>query len=213
MKDVGGKNMTTTPERAAITAGAQPSAPPLRDEHLRQIGAARKNARAITRCASVAAASGWTTAVFASVSLLIAVVSSDYSPRTIFITLALALVAWHELRGGAAMRRFEPGASRRLWINQIAFGGALIVYAGWGLLGSLTASGPATPSTGDAQMDASIQQLSRLVAFALYGGVALAGVLGPGLMALYYARRGVALRRFLATTPEWIVQTLRAGLG
>ena len=59
-------------------------------------------------------------------------------------------------------------------------------------------------------LPADIGSLSRTITVAFYLCVAVGGVAGTGLMALYYARRTRIIREFLGKTPEWIVQTMRA---
>jgi hypothetical protein len=65
-------------------------------------------------------------------------------------------------------------------------------------------------TTGDAKMDAMISRLNIALAWGIYGGVAVIGVVGPGLTAWYYFTRGKVVRAVLDQTPDWVIHTMRA---
>ena len=182
---------------------------PLSAEHLRELAEARVRARKVRRAAAFAALSGWTLAVFAFLTLAGAVFGDL---AALILGAALAAVAWNELRGAAMLRRFEPEGPRRLGYNQIALAVLIVAYAGWSLAGALRHPmlGTGAGATGDPQTDAMLGNLGTMVALALYGGMAVVGLIAPGLTALYYFTRGRMVRAMLDGTPEWVVQTMRA---
>lgn len=126
--------------------------------------------------------------------------------------VALGLLAFNELRGSAMLRNLQPSGARRLGYNQLALGLLLVGYAAYSLASAmfhpLLASSVA--ATGDAELDAMLARISATAAYALYGGLALAGIVAPGLTAWYYFSRERHVRQALLQTPEWAVQALRA---
>ena len=45
-----------------------------------------------------------------------------------------------------------------------------------------------------------------------YAMVMVVGIAEPGVMALYYHRRGKMLQAYVQTTPQWILDLQRAGM-
>jgi hypothetical protein len=182
---------------------------PLTPEHLRALADARHRARRVRRAATIAAISGWSMAVFAGLTVLGVALGSMTS---LVVSLALAAIAWNELRGGAMLRRLDPRGATRLGYNQIILGVLIVAYAAWSLFSSLGGDTLASlgGSTGDPQVDAMVADLSRTVAYALYATIALAGVLVPGLTAWYYFSRARIIRDVVARTPAWVLEALRA---
>ena len=178
---------------------------PLSPEHLREVARARAGGRKARRGATVATFSAWSIAVFAVLSVLLALLLADW-PSVVagFVMGAIAAV---EFRGASLIRRLEPRGARLLGFNQLAFGGGLVLYAAWKLVDSLRTG----PSPELAQLGPDVDSLYRTLTLAVWLGVALVGVLGPGLTALYYFTRARVVCRFVESTPPWIVEVLRAG--
>lgn len=187
---------------------AEPT-PALSPEQMREVRAAHHAARKPRRAAVVATVSGWTTAVFAAPTLLWGVLARDWA--ALALGMGMSIVAVNELRGARRLRRLDAGGARLLGTNQIAFGIMLVAYAAWSMWWLLTRGLSPTLLTGDAQTDAMMKDLARLVTIAVYSGVAAGGVLGPGAMALYYFTRARHVARALAGAPPWAVDVLRAG--
>ncbi len=191
---------------------AQPDSP-LREEHFRQLAEGVRRSAKVRRAVAVARVSGWTTAVFAFVSLL----SGLFSLVGLALGVALAVVAWRELRGARALARLDEQAPRRLALNQVFFGACLCAYAVWGAWRTLTGEGPGgMTATGDAQVDAMLadvaepmQAMLRVVMLATYGGLLVGSVLAQGSMAWYYATRSRHVREHAANTPAWVVRVQR----
>jgi hypothetical protein len=70
--------------------------------------------------------------------------------------------------------------------------------------------GPGGQSTGDAEMDAMMGNLYGSLSYVLYGGVAVVGVVGPGLTAWYYFTREKLVRKMVEETPAWVIAAMRA---
>ena len=195
---------------------APPAGPaPLSAEHLDQLRQAERRARKLRRAAGVAGFGGWSAGIFAAVSAALSLTD----PAGLMIAGVLALVAYHEFRGRGQLLRLDPGAPRRLALNQVFLGAALVGYGGWKLYGVLTGRSELlqqTP-TGDPQTDAMMRDvmqdmggLVRTAMVAVYSGVVAVGVLVPGLTAMYYWSRRRVLADFLRTTPAWVVELMRA---
>ncbi len=163
----------------------------------------------VRRAAAVAAVSGWSMAAFAGLTGLGALFGSVTS---LAVAAALGAIAWNELRGGAMLRRLDPRGAARLGWNQVALGGLIVGYAAWSL--ATASAGSALEAmggtTGDAGVDAMITDLTRTANLVLYSVVGAAGVIVPGLTALYYFTRGRIVRDAAARTPGWVVEAVRA---
>lgn len=203
-------------DREAVNASAAEPAPiapgggsgPLSADHLRILAEAQLRARKVRRAASVATVSGWSMACFAGLTLL-AVVFGDV--EALVLGVLLGAIAFNELRGAAMLRRFDLRAARRLGFNQIALGVLIVAYASWSLAASLKS--PALQrlggSTGDPSTDALVRDLTTAVTYGLFGGMAIVGIVAPGLTAWYYFTRAGHVRRMVKDTPAWAVEAMR----
>jgi hypothetical protein len=162
----------------------------------------------VRRASVVATISGWTLAIFGTLTLL-GVLFGDLT--ALVLGIALGVCAFNELRGAAMLRRLDPRAPKRLGWNQVALAILIVGYAGWSLFEASNQSPLASVggSTGDPGMDQMLTSLTTSITYAVYAGVAAAGVLGPGLTALYYFTRAKHVRRVLDETPAWVRETLR----
>ena len=193
-----------------LAPGVPVAAPgPLAAEHLAAIAEARVRGKKVRRAANVAAMSGWTMVVFALVTLLGGLFGDFVA---LVLGTLLGVIAFNELRGAAMLRRFEMRGPRVLGWNQIGLGALLVVYGVYSLVHALTHPLLASvgQSTGDAEMDAMIGRISDLAAYGLYGGVAIFGIIGPGLTAWYYFSRAKVVRTMVEGTPEWVIGAMRA---
>lgn len=189
-----------------------PSPSPLTADQFQQLESARAAAARIRRTAGVARVSAWTTGIIASLTLL-GVLFGDVT--SLFLGGALLAIAIREGRLATRVRHFDIPAPRLLALNQATLGAVLVLYAAWQVWTASTSSGlsEATQPIGDPKVDAmlaDIGSLTRRVTIAFYALVALGGALSTSLMALYYARCTSRMRPFLAETPEWVIQTMRA---
>jgi hypothetical protein len=207
-----GPTLTLDPtpgRRLASRAAHSTDASPLTADHFRIIADARTRARKVFRAASIATVSGWLTAIFAAITIL----TSITSPAGLALGIGMALIAWNEFRGAALFRAFDLRGPRRLAIGQLALGAMVAAYAGWGVFATLTA--PSVSGSSDPQVDAMLAEINldglyRSINLMIYAAIALAGILVPGLTALYYQTRAGCIRTFHTTTPGWAVQALAA---
>lgn len=180
---------------------------PLSAEQLRELADARRRAGKVRRAAGVAGLSGWSMAVFAVLTLMGAAIG--FSAAGVALGLGLGAVAAVELRGRSMLLKFNPRGAALLGYNQIALGVLLLGYAAWSLYEGLAGPVSAQLRTGDPDTDAMVGDLARTFTVLIYGSLALFAVVAPGLTALYYFSRAGHIRRFVADTPEWVVQVLK----
>ena len=180
--------------------------------HLEQIAAARKLGVKIRRAVGVATFSGWTTAVFAMLTLFMGF-TSLYG---FLLGAGMAFVSLFEFRGASEIKRLDRTAPRRLAINQLAFGAMLFAYSGISLWSMVHDPSEITKLLGESGADRETQQmvsdLARTFVFAIYGGVMIAAILGPGLTAVYYYTRLKYIDAYVKQTPQWILDLQRAGM-
>ena len=185
------------------------SANGLTPEQLRGLVDASRRAKKVRRCASVAMFGGWTTGIFGGISLM--GLPFGFSLASAFITAGLLFAAYGEFHGAKLVRAFDERGPRRLALNQIFLGAVLVIYAVWSMVTGLNGEGlsPAMAS-GDPQVDAMMASLTRTANIAVYGTLAVVGVLAPGLTAWYYASREKYVREFRAETEASVVEALKA---
>jgi len=193
---------------AATGVDERSASGPLSGEHLRILAAARARGKKVRRAAKVAAFSGGTMMLFAAATL-IGGLFGDWT--SLVLGIILAAIAYIELRGGAMLGRFEPGAARLLGYNQMLLAVVIIAYAAWSLLMALRSPMLAQlrGATGDPQMEEMVGQIATWTTYGLYGCIAFAGLIGPPMTALYYFSRARLVRAMLAETPPWAIETLR----
>ena len=181
-------------------------------QHLEQIAAAKKRGRTIQRCASVANLSGWTIAVFGALTFI----TSIGSIVGMALGIAMCVLSHFEFKGGKEIRRLDPTAPRRLAMNQLILGAAVLVYSVASLWIALHQPSEIDQALGkEAQLSSmvgSIHDMERMIYVALYSGMVAAAIIGCGGTAIYYARRKTFIERYLRETPSWIVDLQRAGM-
>lgn len=168
----------------------------------------------ISLAAGLARCGGWTLGFFAVLTFGLGIPND---PVSLALGLALGVVAWNELRGGAMLRRLDVSAARLLGCNQLALGVLTVVYACWQLAGSSDGSAlrDAIGSSGGPEASELLDRavgdlgaLSAIVSYAVYGTLAIVGALIPGLTAWYYFSRARLVRELRASTPEWALRIL-----
>jgi len=183
---------------------------PLSADHLHQISDARRRAKKILRAAGVAWLSGWSMAVFAVLTLAFAFLS-DWSAWAVGI--GLGACAANELRGGTMLRRMESRGASILGWNQVFLAVLIVAYALWSLFSAINNPAMATlmQGTGDPQIDAMAKELTTVVTWALYGTMAVVGLVVPGLTAIYYFTRRPLVAKFRRDTPRWVLEVIQRG--
>ena len=182
-------------------------------EQLETIALAQRHARPIMRAASVAAFSGWTSAVLAGLTLL----TGFGSVSAMAVGAALGVVGMIELRGGKGLRRFDAKAPRRLALNQLALFTILFLYCGFSIITTVKGPNPYDEyMSAGADVANAIRPIARLhttVTVAFYGLVIVGSAAAQGCGAIYYLTRARRLTDFMAATPPWAVQALQAAAG
>lgn len=192
---------------AKINVGVPNLAPSagLSPQQLEELAAANRQLRKIMGAARVAAFNGYSSAVFALLSLPF--VWEIWS--TAFIGTGLAVVAYRELRGRKKLLKLEAGAPGMLARNQLLLMGVLVVYGAWQLIAVQVSPAELPAELSDPQvkeMLGGIDELMSLVTLAIYGCLIVGAIVFQGLTARYYARRGRMLAEYLAGTPGWVRQ-------
>lgn len=208
--------MTDGPPGSTSASRASAGGGPLSAEHFAEIRRAKARSKKVRRCAGVAAFSGATMAFFAVTTLMIGLFGDWLS---LVCGVALGVIAYNEIRGAAGLKRFDPGAARLLAINQIGLGVLICGYSALSLVMAIrnpaikSAMAQVGGSTGDPNMDAtlaSVAGLADMAVYGLYGTLFVVGIIAPGLTALYYHSRGRLVKEFVASTPAWVIDAMRA---
>jgi hypothetical protein len=180
-------------------------------EHIAQIAIARKSSAKIRRACSVAKFSGVTTAVFAALTIVFSLTSLT----GLLLGMGMAIVSIFEFRGVSEFTRLDPTAPKRLAINQIAFATMLILYSAvsyWNYVHSPEQLSAVVSDRQVADMIDEFKPLINSIMAAVYIGVAIAALIGPGLTAVYYYSRKRYIEDYIANTPQWIQDLQKAGM-
>lgn len=181
-------------------------------------GAEREKGFAFAR--KLASFNGVGAGIFAAIALL----SAAFDTASLLLSLPLSIIAFVELNGGQRVARYERNGLVQLACNQLAL---VVLVAVYGLVQILGAHDSASPlseilaQSGVQSADLGIDGVSaelgdfdemyRTAVTAFYAVVIAATFLIQGGCALYYYSRLKRLDQFLADTPRWVVDYLRAG--
>jgi len=180
-------------------------------------GAEREKAFAFAR--KLARFNGYGVGVFAAISLLSAVLD----PSSLLLAVPLGIIAFVELNGGQRVARYERSGLVQLAYNQVALVALVAVYALVQIFSALDSASPlgeimaqsgvASEDLGIADVSAELgdfDEIYRSAVTAFYVVVIVVTALAQGGCALYYYSRLKHLDRFLADTPRWVIDHLRA---
>lgn len=195
--------MSSTPH----TPRAVPAPTPLSPDQIAEIELGRRHARRIRRAAVVASMSGWTLAVFALATLASGVFGNW---PDLAVGIVLAAVAFNELKGADQLRAFDQSAPRRLALGQLILGVAIAAYAAWKWYEQSRRSPLAAygGSTGSAEVDAMLIDITDSITPIIWGSVAIVGIITCWLTAAYYASKTQAVRIFRERAPAWVIEIL-----
>jgi hypothetical protein len=189
---------------------AIPSIPwQLGPNQLRELADARAAGKCLRRAITFAKIDGSALAIASAISLMLGFI--DIS--SFILGLALAPIAFFELRGASELKRLDPSAARRLGYNQIALGTVLALFAVWriyhGFHGStgLEEITRIKPSLGQP-----LEDFFRSITVAIYACLILVAIFAQGGAALYYFTRAKHIRTYLHQTPGWILQMQQSGV-
>lgn len=175
-----------------------------------QITEARRRRGKLDRAAGVATFNAWSLAVAAAVSLPFAF----FSVTGALMFTVLGVTAIVEFHGRKLLRAMDLRGPVMLTCNQAALGAAVILYAAVQLHAAMTGEGHYAAVLAQApELAASLGPIEGLIRQVEVGTYALliAGTLAfQGGMAMYYITRRPHLRAYLADTPAWVTEVLRA---
>lgn len=160
----------------------------------------------------------WGTAIFSAITILGSAVS--FSWPGLLLGIAMGIVAYVEYTGAQELKKFEPIALKRLALNQLFFGAALLAYAAWTLAWGLThlndytgvVSSQMPPDLAGSSILTSVNDLTRLILILIYGTLIVIALTVQPLTALFYWSRRKFLDQYLSETPQWILDAQRAGI-
>jgi hypothetical protein len=185
-------------------------AAPLDEQHLEVLRDAKARRKKIDRAGSVATFNGWSTGVFAVISLPFAL----FSVSGFLMCLGLAVVAYHEFKGRALLRSLDLRGPRVLGYNQIGFGVLIVAYCLWSMFLAVTGPDPyAQYMDADPALADMLGGLSEVYVFGsliVYGFAIVLTVPYQTFMAWYYFGRAKHLSKYLSETPDWVAQAQRA---
>lgn len=201
------------PTAQAAPAAQLAAGPVLKPEHLAQLRASSRAQSNIRRAISVAMFDGSTIAIFAGLTLLFGLTDLP----SILLAAAMATIAIIELRAAARLKALDLSALKTLMWNQIAFGSLLFTYGAIQLARCLTGPSPYAAALASEpqlqEMLGPVEEIVKLILYAVYGGLMLVAILGQGGMAWYYASRKKILQQYLSNTPNWVLDIQRAVAG
>ena len=190
------------------------NAGPLSADDIEQIRLCSKRAKPIEKTVRYANFSGWTTLLAGVLSMPMAF---GNTPMLLFV-LVLAGLGTRELTLRRTLKQLDLKAPKKLAINQLMLGGALIIYAVFMLFSapaqtmieSAMESDPTMQSTPElnGMMDDLIA-LEHLATALIYVGMIVLAVFFQGGTALYYFLKGSKLKKMHAKTPPWVLRVYR----
>ncbi len=195
----------------AMTRAPDANASPFTPEQVHAIAEAKRRRRKIDQAATVAATSGWITAVIAA----LATPFVFFSWVAAVMVAGLSLVAYHEFKGRRMLRDLNPKGPRVLGINQVALGVLIIAYSVWHIAAELTGEGryaEAIANTPElANMLGPLGESMRYIVVAVYATLIIATLIFQGGAAWYYFSRAKHVRAFVEQTPPWVCDLMRGG--
>ena len=200
---------STTPAHAG-SIDAHTAADPLTPKQVDALTAGNRRRRRIGRAVAMAAFNGWSTAMFAVLSIPFVL----FSRTALFVGLGLGVIAFFEFKGRRLLQQLDMKAPTLLGFNQIAFAGLLVGYCAWSIYTNLENPGryaetiAANPQL--ASMLGPVGDLHKTVTLAVYGTVAMLSCVFQGSTAAYYFTRSRHLRAYVKETPDWVLDLQRA---
>jgi len=203
-----------TPDEADTASSPDDASNPLSEAYLCQIEELAKRAKPIEKGVRYAHFSGWTTLLAGALSVPFAL---HNAPLLIF-SVVIAGVGMRELTVRKELKGLDLSAPKKLAINQLVLGGALIVYALYmltfapseSMVESAMISDPTLASTPEisGMMDDMVE-LEKFATAMMYVGMIVLAVLVQGGTALYYLRKGTRLKQLYQQTPPWAVEVYK----
>lgn len=196
---------------AGVPSGHPSQTSPLTDAHLSQIMIASKRAKPIEKAVRYANFSGWTTLLAGALSLPFAL---GQPPMMIF-ALVIAGIGTRELTLRRSLKTLDLRAPKKLAINQLFLGCALITYAVFMLMSapaqtmieSAMQADPVMQSTPElAGMMDDLVVFEQLATAMIYVSMIFIAIFFQGGTALYYFFKGSKLKKMHKETPKWVIR-------
>jgi hypothetical protein len=196
-----------------MTPSAASNPPPLSEENLRELQAAKQALGKIRRAALAARFEGYTVAICGGLTFL----SGIGNVADMLGGAVLTAIGVIEIIGGGRLGRLDTKAVRIITVNQLCLAALILLYALWNLHAEVAHPASDLPdlSPADAQVlgqvDSSAMGLTHEIMLLLYGSLIAAAAAEAGMAAYYYSR-GPYLQRYLAETPPWIISMQKSGI-
>ncbi len=205
-------------ERAAALLAGDSGAGPLSREQIAQIGAAKRELAPILKCQKVAQR---TAGGLISAGILTAILAffGTFSITALVMGLWMIAAGFIEHWQGQHIHRLKPEALTILIRNQLLLGGMFVILGLWWMLevrlGWMSAAEKmeihsvitAMSTVGGGATE--IRSLITTIEYVAYGSIVVLGLCGQGWLSLYYSHRRKLLKKYLASTPGWIISLQR----
>ena len=191
----------------------------LTDEQSLALAQAAERARSFRGVAFVARFNGISSLFLAACMLFVGfliILFGTVSIGMFFAAAVLGVVGYIELRGASAVDQIRPERVQQLVWNQLAFLGAITLYCAMRMYQVWYEPLPESTMQELRQLDGlvelgDVEQLSRNLGMLMYVLIFVLSVVFVGGCALYYRRKVAKMRRYIADTPDWVVQIQRGG--
>lgn len=171
---------------------------------------ARARLRGIRRGSTLAAFNGCALAACAVLCVPLAPLDPALAP----LAVALAVVAWAELRGRRLLGALDPRATGWLVRNQVATFLVVLAYCAWRIFDGLTGPSPShlpelarmlggSAASGTSPLGSLIDRLYPTLLVAFYGAVVLCAAIFQAVCGMYYLGQSSLITRHLQETPTW----------
>lgn len=181
------------------------------DAHLHQIALCAKRAKPIEKAVRFASFSGWSTLLAGALTIPFAIGKLSL----LIFAITLAAIGTRELTLRRSLKVLDVKATRKLAINQLVLGGALISYAVYMLLSVPSAGMISTALQSDPMMQSTpelsgmfddLAQLEQTAMALMYVAMIFLAFVLQGGTSLYYLLKGSKLKKLHKETPHWVVQ-------
>lgn len=205
-------------ERAASLLGTSGTAGPLSREQIAQISAAKRELTPILKCQKVAqrTAGGL---ISAGILTVILAFFGSFSITGLVMGLWMTVAGFIEHWQGQRIHHLKPEALTILIRNQLLLGAMFVVLGSWWMLevrlGWMSATEKKEIHSVITAMSTvgggarAVTSLITSIEYIAYGSIVALGLCGQGWLSLYYVHRRNLLKKYLASTPEWIISLQR----
>jgi hypothetical protein len=184
---------------------------PLTDAHMYQLQLICKQAKSVEKAARYAHFSGWSTLLAGAFTIPFAI----SKPSTLVFAMVIAGIGTRELSIRRQLKTLDVRAPKKLALNQLMLGSALVAYAvfmlvsspGAGMVESAMSTDPilnSTPELGSMMND--LVELERFATALMYVAMIVIAILVQGSTALFYKSKIRKLIKLHRATPHWTLR-------